>query len=406
MSRSRPTTDFIQVLSLARIPALLLLGTLARAGESHPDSPPQDPDSGVRELYLTHCAACHGESGDGKGTTELDRPARSFLDGGFSFGNTPKALMRTLTNGIPGTPMPAFDEALSERERRQLASYVISLGPEGAPEAPKGTEIVVDERARIVRGMMGPVAQGAPAFPRGVLLGTPDGMSFQYRADDVRLLAVRLGRFVDRRDWANRGGSPLAPLGTIVHLVGGGDPPPTFERLLGPDGIQRRPLGARLLATEERGGTGIIEYGLFDESIEGGRASVATVREHSRALGFRHGAGFVRKFGIEAHTESLRLALDLGASTQREPLDVIGAEALEGGGAGPRWIVTEREDGLFECLGMRVSGENHSIQRRGPGMALPLSVDTDRALEVEVFVLTTRVWNDEVRGALKAEVGR
>ena len=39
-------------------------------------------------LYAEHCATCHGSNGDGKGTADLDRPARSFLDGGYSYGNT------------------------------------------------------------------------------------------------------------------------------------------------------------------------------------------------------------------------------------------------------------------------------------------------------------------------------
>ena len=82
----------------------------------------------AKKLFVTNCAACHGETGDGKGTTELDRPARSFQDGGFSFGNTPEALFKTISTGIPGSPMPAFDASLKEAERRLLASYVVTLG--------------------------------------------------------------------------------------------------------------------------------------------------------------------------------------------------------------------------------------------------------------------------------------
>src|SRR5438093_1021640 len=83
----------------------------------------------ARALFLQHCASCHGESGDGRGTTQLDRPARSFKDGGFSYGNTVEALVRTIANGIPGTPMPAAPSVLTDADRRALAEYVLSLGP-------------------------------------------------------------------------------------------------------------------------------------------------------------------------------------------------------------------------------------------------------------------------------------
>lgn len=404
MSRSRPNTDFVRILASAGILEFLLLGALPRAGESSPASTRQDPDPGVRELYLTHCAACHGETGDGKGTTELDRPARSFLDGGFSFGNTPKALMRTLTNGIPGTPMPAFDEALSEDERGQLAAYVISLGPEGTPEAPKGTEIVVEDRARVVRGMMGAVAKGAPSFPRGVLVGTPDGMSFQYRADDVRLLAVRLGSFVDRRDWANRGGSPLAPLGQVVHLFGGGNPRASFE-LAGGGGAERAPLRAQLVATEERGPEAVLEYELIHEDS----GSVARVRESARAVGFSHGAGFMRAFQFEVTDPSMNRALimDLGATAGTHPSQMATGERSDPSGIPIRWLVLEREDGLLDCIGTRTLADDRAVLRRdGLRVALPLRLEGESTLSVESYLLTIREWNDEVRRALTTEVGR
>ncbi|HEX6883800.1 MAG TPA: c-type cytochrome, partial [Planctomycetota bacterium] len=100
-------------MTLRRNGALSLLGLLALA-----TAPAAQSDSErARQLFLTNCATCHGETGDGKGVTQLDRPARSFMDGGFSFGNTPEALFRTISVGIPGTPMPGFDSSLSEADR-------------------------------------------------------------------------------------------------------------------------------------------------------------------------------------------------------------------------------------------------------------------------------------------------
>src|SRR5262245_27648388 len=104
-------------LSLCSLAALLLA------------APNRAQDARARELFVKNCAACHGETGDGKGTTKLDRPARSFKDGGFSFGNTPEALFRTISVGIPGSPMPGFDSALSEDDRKLVAAFVVTLGP-------------------------------------------------------------------------------------------------------------------------------------------------------------------------------------------------------------------------------------------------------------------------------------
>src|SRR5580765_1413354 len=106
----------------------------------------------ARALFLQHCTSCHGETGDGKGTAQLDRPARSFEDGGFSHGNTSEAIFRTLTFGIPGTPMPAAPSVLTEADRKALAEYVISLGPSTEAVAIAETELPVSSRPQFARG--------------------------------------------------------------------------------------------------------------------------------------------------------------------------------------------------------------------------------------------------------------
>ena len=200
------------------MPSLLLALLLAAPGDpllqplaAAPS--PLDPAA----LYAEHCARCHGAEGDGKGWTELDRPARSFRDGGFSYGNTRGALVRSIRYGIPGTPMPAFpDEVLSAAQREALADFVIAFGPPGTVVEPGASVLRVDERPAVVRGILPPLEGDNGRVPRGLLVGFPTGTTFEYRADDVRLRAVRQGEFVDRRDWGDRGGIPLRPLGRVV----------------------------------------------------------------------------------------------------------------------------------------------------------------------------------------------
>src|SRR5262245_5152440 len=200
------------------LPVSLLLLAAPRAA--------QDGNERARTLFVTNCASCHGENGDGKGTAELDRPARSFQDGGFSFGNTPEALFKPISTGIPGSPMAGFDSSLSEEERRILAAYVVTLGPPVEEVKEEDMVLAVHERPLVVRGHLPPLGEGLPPHPRGLLVGDPSGITFEYDVADVRLLALRQGGFVKRTDWSGRGGTPLEPLGKVVQLVGGGAPHP------------------------------------------------------------------------------------------------------------------------------------------------------------------------------------
>jgi mono/diheme cytochrome c family protein len=281
---------------------LLPLVLAAGAGLQQP-RPAAPADGDARAHFLEVCAACHGETGDGRGTTQLDRPARSFLDGGFSYGNTEEAIYRSLTYGIPGTPMPAAPDGWSEDRRRALARYVIALGPERKEVDPRDTVMVVADRALIARGHLPPIAKGKPERPRGLLIGLPSGASFEYRTDDVRLLGVRQGEFVERRDWKGRGGDPLKPLGKTTLLASGGDPGP-FARSVA--GNARRDLAARLRGTWAKGRLAGIVY-----TLSAGDAPVAQVRESVQNLRASAGAGFLRTFAITGGAQDVALELDV-----------------------------------------------------------------------------------------------
>jgi len=170
----------------------------------------------VKAVYAEQCAKCHGENGDGKGTAELARPARSFLDGGYSYGNTQKAVLRSITYGIPGTPMPAFGESLSVDDRKALADFVIGLGPKGTIVKPGASVLTVGDKPQIVHGMMPALQEGTPREPRSLVVGFPNGTTFQYTKASGTLEGLFVGDFLDRADWGGRGGSALRPLGTVT----------------------------------------------------------------------------------------------------------------------------------------------------------------------------------------------
>jgi cytochrome c oxidase cbb3-type subunit III len=72
------------------------------------------------KLFQVHCARCHGAKGEGDRGPALTRPTlpRAPDDG---------ALLKVIEDGIRGTEMPGAD-AMSDREMRQTAAYVRSLG--------------------------------------------------------------------------------------------------------------------------------------------------------------------------------------------------------------------------------------------------------------------------------------
>ncbi len=100
-------------------------------------------------LYADACATCHGRRGDGQGRAAqlLGSPRpRDFTKGIFKLHTTPTGsaptdddLYRTISRGIPGTWMPAWEALLTPAERRALVRYIkgfSALAEQGEPAAP------------------------------------------------------------------------------------------------------------------------------------------------------------------------------------------------------------------------------------------------------------------------------
>jgi len=328
-----------------------------------------EASSPTRTLFLANCAQCHGEKGDGEGVTQLDRKARSFLDGGFSYGNTKDAILRSITHGIPGTPMPAFEKALTEAQRVELAEYVIAFGPDQIVVDPSESEMIVTDRPVIVRGKLPAIVEGAQEWPRGLAIGTPEGLTFEYRTDDVQLVGVRAGRFLNRSDWGERGGTALEMLGQPVWTN------PTVEGLttlsLGsirddlPVGGRR--VRARLTSTSSRDGRASVEYEL---STEAGSDPVVRATEECHAFYCSIGSGFV----VRTELRALRPGVSVWTSQLTNDTRFLG---IRGGsvcvlpGTKPALVIARSPETLMIGAGAQV--------------AFPL--DPDRAIVLERFVL-------------------
>lgn len=242
----------------------------------------------TKALFIEHCARCHGETGDGNGTTELERPARSFMAGGYAYGNTIQAVMRTLTYGIPGTPMPAFGESLTDQQRSSLAIYVIGLGPPSTTSSRTESVLAVTDRPLVVNGMMDDPTAAGEREPRCVVIGFPNGTSFQYRHTGAALLAVRQGDFLDRADWRDGGGAPLRALGKTSWVADdGARGASTFERASDGAALTR---ALRRVASAASGDEVVLTFDLLDETgsaVGAGEERVSFVEANGAPVAIR-----------------------------------------------------------------------------------------------------------------------
>ncbi len=132
-SRARDVTVRARVATYADLDALL---APERGDATRLDSTPPSVAEG-RDLYASDgCAACHGPLGVGDGPVgrTLHPPPRDFRDAtAFKNGVDVAAIAQTLATGIPGGGSMPLYAHLTERERRSLALYVISLRSPSPP---------------------------------------------------------------------------------------------------------------------------------------------------------------------------------------------------------------------------------------------------------------------------------
>ncbi len=142
-------TQLASRLALACMAAVLLAVTsLAAQAADKPSGPRPEttPEllSEGQSVYFRRCSFCHGLLGDGEGPAAeyLDPRPRDFTLGTFKFRTTQSGelptdedLFRTISRGLPGTGMQAFDAALiknglTEQERWAVIAYIKTFAQE------------------------------------------------------------------------------------------------------------------------------------------------------------------------------------------------------------------------------------------------------------------------------------
>jgi mono/diheme cytochrome c family protein len=81
-----------------------------------------------RELFLAHCALCHGVRADGHGVRSegLSRPPADFTDPDWRRRVSARRVFFVIREGVHGTPMPAW-KALEDDQVWDLVAYLLQL---------------------------------------------------------------------------------------------------------------------------------------------------------------------------------------------------------------------------------------------------------------------------------------
>ena len=84
-----------------------------------------------RELYLTHCASCHGNKGKGDGGGALGGGVPSDLtDDVWDYGSTDGEIFWVIREGIDSSAdMLPYKKTLSDKEMWQIVVFIRSIGP-------------------------------------------------------------------------------------------------------------------------------------------------------------------------------------------------------------------------------------------------------------------------------------
>ncbi len=204
-----------------------------------------------REIYIKRCSFCHGLLGDGEGPAAkyLDPRPRDFTLGTFKFRTTQSGelptdadLFRTVSRGLSGTAMQAFDSdriknGLDEADRWAVIAYIKTFAQEFQdPELdPAKTGKVVKLPATRAAFDADAVAKGKAVFERAKCwechgkLGRGDGQKSFDRKDDWGF-PIRIRNVT--HPWKIKAGDRVEDIYMRFSTGISGSPMPSFVKAL------------------------------------------------------------------------------------------------------------------------------------------------------------------------------
>lgn len=208
-----------------------LAASVAGAQEA---TPPADHPG--KPVYDRWCAGCHGVDGEGNGPAAaymLPRP-RNFTLGQYQVRTTRSGdlptdadLLRVIDEGMPGTTMPGWRDALSDQDRENLVSYVKIFSPffeNAQPEpldfgdAPGASDEIIEEGRDVYQQMECWKCHGQA--------GRGDGESAPTQEDDSGL-PIRPADLT--QPWQFNGGGTVEDIFRTLRTGLAGTPMPSYD---------------------------------------------------------------------------------------------------------------------------------------------------------------------------------
>ena len=212
--------------------ALFARGTTGPSGLA--EAQPRGDAVAGKVIYEKKCAVCHGAEGkgDGPGAVQLDPRPRDFTRGLYKIrtspsGNAPtdQDLFKVITEGMPGTSMPAWN-VLPEKGRWNLVAYLRTFAPDKFKEPPEVANLpkeVASSKESIARGKeMFEAIECNKCHGNG---GRGDGPSAPELKDDWGN-AIRPANLT--KVWGFRGGRSTREIATRLATGLMGTPMPSF----------------------------------------------------------------------------------------------------------------------------------------------------------------------------------
>lgn len=134
--KANPITRFVMGVPLT----LLIIGfgvyyllrpPVVENTQANPIPPNSESITAGGSVYAVNCVPCHGVSGKGDGPIGLTmnpRPA-NLVQHAMPGAHTDAQLYEWITNGFPGTRMPAFKSTLSDTDRWNLVNFIRTFAP-------------------------------------------------------------------------------------------------------------------------------------------------------------------------------------------------------------------------------------------------------------------------------------
>ena len=240
-------------IAAALVLAAGLAGTALAADTPSGPMPEKTPElvAEGKAIYFRRCSFCHGLLGDGEGPAAeyMDPRPRDFTLGTFKFRTTQSGelpldtdLFRTISRGLPGTGMQAFDDqkiksGLDEHQRWAVIAYIMTFAPEfDDPELdPRLTDKVVALPADRAPYNADTVARGKEIFERAKCwechgkLGRGDGQKSFDRKDDWGF-PIRIRNVT--HPWKIKAGSEVQDIYMRFSTGVNGTPMPSFVKAL------------------------------------------------------------------------------------------------------------------------------------------------------------------------------